>query len=97
MTEETKQRLRERFEEILNSPEISLPPDKPYRTLADIERIALNIREEVAQATLEEMAKEEEQQAEEKTVSFRSLVTNISSIATKLPCPHWGVSVFLCK
>jgi hypothetical protein len=90
MTEETKQRLRERFEQILNTQETFPQPDKKRRTLADIERIALNIREEVAQATLEEIAKEETEQEKQTDVAFSISPPSsaIRSAITKLPCPH---------
>jgi hypothetical protein len=98
MTEDTKQRLRERFEQILNAQETFPQPNKKYRTLADIERMALNIREEMAQATLEEMAKEEKEQEKQSAVAcaissrvacssyslFRDVATKFSSVATQI-------------
>ena len=56
MMEPTKQRLRERFEQILASQDASL------QTIDDLEQIALNVRGKVAKAILEEVAKEIEQE-----------------------------------
>jgi len=59
MTEKTKQRLRERFEQILAA------QDKSPQTMHDIEAIARKIRDAVAQATLEEVS-QEAQEAQER-------------------------------
>ena len=81
MTEETRQRLRERFEQILAAQDTSL------QTINDLEQIALNIRDEVAKATLEEAAKEIEQEKLDPVESWE-IETQTACIAHKLPCRH---------
>ena len=84
MDEETKQRLRERFEQILAA------QDRRAETINDIERIALAIGGQVKQAAVEEIGQEaqqgqnpEGQNLEEDNPSNQS-----ARIATKLACPH---------
>ena len=83
MTEETKQRLRERFEQILTA------QDTPLQTINDLEQIALNVRDEVAKATLEEAAKQIQQDPSQATESQETeSATQAPRIAHKLPCLH---------
>ena len=85
MDEETKQRLRERFEQILAD------QDRRAETINDIERIALAIGGQVKQAAVEEIGREaqasqnpkESQNPEEGNPSNQS-----ARIATKRACPH---------
>ncbi len=83
MTEETKQRLRQRFEQILAA------QDAPLQTINDLEQIALNVRDEVAKATLEEVAKQIEQDQSQGTeLQEAESETQTPRIAHKLPCLH---------
>ena len=79
MDEETKQRLRERFEQILAA------QDRRAETINDIERIALAIGGQLKQAAVEEIGQEAQksQNPEEGNPSNQA-----TRIATKLACPH---------
>jgi hypothetical protein len=75
MTDETKERIHQRLDEILKGQSQSL------KTIDDIERIALTIGEELKQAALEEAGKEvQESETKQEQTS--------KSHATKLSCPH---------
>ena len=83
MTEETKQRLLERFEQILNA------TDKKPRTINDIEEIALQIRDQVAQVAVEEISHEASSpQDQEQQAPSESEVcsTPIEEKLTKVGC-----------
>jgi hypothetical protein len=75
MTEETKQRLRERFERILSE------ADKTPRTIDDIEEIALQVRDKVTQAVAEEVAEEAREDSESSSGSERQ-------VDSKVCCPN---------
>jgi hypothetical protein len=79
MDEETKQRLRERFEQILAA------QDRRAESIDDIERIALALGSQVKQATVEEVGQEAQksQNPEQEGSSNQE-----PRIATKLACPH---------
>jgi Uncharacterised protein family (UPF0236) len=83
MTEETKRRVLERVEQILAA------QDGPLKTINDLEQIALNVRDEVAKATLEEAAKQIQQdQPEEAESQEAKPETQTPCVAYKLPCHH---------
>jgi NMD protein affecting ribosome stability and mRNA decay len=96
MTEDTKQRLRARFEQILAA------ADKEPQTLADMEEIALRVREQVAQATLDELTRqvqepeptEREEAASEtgkkkgENETGKQADKEIEPKASKIVCPH---------
>ena len=103
MDEETKQRLRERFEQILAA------QDRRAETINDIERIALAIGGQVKQAAIEEVGQEaqvgqEVQNPEEDNSAIQTAraaiptaraaiptartAIPIARTATKLSCPH---------
>ena len=90
MTEQTKQRLRQRFEQILAS------QDKRAQTIDDIERMALLIREQVGQAALEEMGSESQAEPDSVSNSVSNSVSDdepaspchSSEVATKVACSH---------
>ena len=63
MTEETKRRVLQRVQQILAA------QNSPLQTIDDLEQIALNVRDEVAKATLEEAAKQIEQEKPSKAGS----------------------------
>ena len=75
MTEETKQRLRERFEQILSE------ADKNPRTIDDIEEIALQVRDKVTRAVAEEVAEEAQGDSESSPGSARQ-------VDAKICCPN---------
>jgi Uncharacterised protein family (UPF0236) len=78
MTEQTKQKLRERFEQIL------VGQDKQATTISDIEQIALDIGGQIKQAATEEVAQEAQQgQAESEEVEPSKPLQR----ATKICCP----------
>lgn len=90
MTEETKQRLRQRFEQILAT------QDGPLKTINDLEQIALDVRDEVAKATLEEAAKQIQQdQPEEAESQEAKPETQTPRVAYKLPCQHCQKNAYL--
>ena len=74
MTEETKQRLRERFEQILSQ------ADKKPLTIDDIEEIALQVRDKITQAVAEEVTEEAQENSE-------SSSGNRPQADTKICCP----------
>ncbi|WP_309709042.1 ISKra4 family transposase [Armatimonas sp.] len=90
MTEETKRRVLERVEQILAH------QDGPLKTINDLEQIALNVRDEVVKATLEEATKQIEQdrhkiqqdQPEEAESQEAKPETQTLRVAYKLPCHH---------
>lgn len=83
MIEEMKQRLRQRFEQILDA------QDAPLKTIDDLETLALSIREEVAKATLEEATKQIEQDQMQETGLLKvKPKTQVPCIAYKLSCLH---------
>ena len=91
MDEETKQRLRERFEQILAA------QDRRAETINDIERIALANGGQVKQAAVEEIGQEAQtsQNPQSPTPEQESPSNQVESpsnqarrIATKLACPH---------
>jgi hypothetical protein len=59
MNEETKSRLRERFEQMLADVD-----SKPPQTISEIEQLVIDVRDRVVEATKEEIAREVQQQAE---------------------------------
>ena len=59
MTQETKDRLQERFQQLLDS------TDESPRTLFEIEKLTIELSEKLTQATLEEISRETQEQAEE--------------------------------
>jgi hypothetical protein len=78
-----KQRLRQRFEQILAA------QDGPLKTINDLEQMALNVRDEVAKATLEEAAKQIQQdQPEEAESQETKPETQTLCVAYKRPCHH---------
>jgi hypothetical protein len=90
MTEQTKQRLRERFEQILSG------QDKRARTIDDIEQIALSIGRALTQASVEEVSKEAQTLSPAQTMpsdtagqtSEDAPEEDAPEIATKLACLH---------
>lgn len=75
MTEETKQRLRERFEQILSQ------ADKKPRTIDDVEEITLQLRDKVTQAIVEEVAEEAQENSESPSEQEEPRVS-------KICCPY---------
>jgi Uncharacterised protein family (UPF0236) len=77
MTPETQERILERIRQSLQE-----NAESPAQTLDQIEQLALKLREQTAQITLEEMQKEQEEEETDdlKATSF--------AIQSKLPCPH---------
>ena len=61
MTEETKQRLQDRFKQLLDA------TDESPRTLWEIEELTIRLREKLTQATLEEISRDVQEQIEEET------------------------------
>ena len=89
MDEETKQRLRERFEQILAA------QDRRAETINDIERIALAIGGQVKQAAVEEIGQEAQTDhnpknpnREDPNPEQENSSNQVARIATKMPCPH---------
>jgi hypothetical protein len=91
MDEETKNRLRKRFEQMLDS------ADTRLETLSDLESLALRLREQIAQATLDEAGQELEERQEpadpldrevQSLEQFSRACAKASAKAPKIICPH---------
>src|SRR5271165_6350691 len=63
MTDQTKNRLQERFKQLLDATDQS--QYQSPRTLFEIEELTLELREKLTQATLEEISREAQEQAEQ--------------------------------
>ena len=85
MTEQTKERIRQRLEQILASQETEV------KTIDDIEQIAVSIGRALTQASVEEVSKEAQEGSTAQSVpsdKARQTPEDAPEIATKLACPH---------
>jgi len=79
MTDETKHRLRERFERLLSDTDTC-----PQTTIADLESMLLHLQKQVATATCEEVSREKsDEECKEPGADELSLAP-----PTKVACPH---------
>jgi len=76
MTEETKQRLQDRFKQLLDT-----TGENP-RTLFEIEELTMRLREKLTQATLEEISRDVQEPIEEETRKRRA---SLESLLCPLP------------
>ncbi len=80
MTQETKKRLQERFQQLLDS------TDESPRTLFEIEKLTIELSEKLTQATLEEISRDAQEQAEEEI--------SPTELTSKVCCPDCSRSAW---